>query len=126
MVEIDTSPPDKTDQWRNLVSKSSPQKLLKMNRIYYRIVMGALILSPLISFGMLFADVSFTKNEWGKNTWNWFPYCVCLPIPGVFLIRWVKLLVDTIAESAIAALTTEKQLHRIVTWTYSTHSDEND
>jgi hypothetical protein len=96
-----------------------------MNNMVYRISMVALIVSPLISLSMFFADVSFTKTH-GSNTWDWLFYFVVLPIPGVFLMRWLKLLIDTIVEMAISADSTEKQLKSFVTWTYSTYSEEND
>jgi hypothetical protein len=125
MIEINTSTPVETDQWRHVVSKSSPIKLLKMNNIFYSISMVALIMSPLIGLSMFFADVSFTKIH-GRNTWDWLFYFVVLPIPGVFLIRWLRLLVETIVDIAISSDRTEKQLNSFVTWTYSTYSEEND
>ena len=97
-----------------------------MNNIVYKIFMVAFIVSPLISLSMFFADVSFTKSQYGRNTWDWLFYFVVLPIPGVFLMRWLKLLIDTIVEMAISADSTEKQLKSFVTWKYSTYSEEND
>ena len=73
MIEINTSTPVETDQWRHVVSKSSPIKLLKMNNIFYKIFMVALIMSPLIGLSMFFADVSFTEIH-GRNTWDWLFY----------------------------------------------------
>jgi hypothetical protein len=122
MIEINTSTPVETDQWRHVVSKSSPIKLLKMNNIFYKIFMVALIMSPLIGLSMFFADVSFTEIH-GRNTWDWLFYFVVLPIPGVFLIRWLRLLVETIVDIAISSDRTEKQLNSFVTWTYSEEND---
>jgi hypothetical protein len=122
MIEINTSTPVETDQWRHLVSESSPRKLRKMNNIFYRICMVALIVSPLISFSiMVFAD-----KLSGLNAFVWLFVCVVFTIPGVFIMRWLKLLVDTIAEMAISADSTEKQLRSFVTWKYSTYSEDNE